>query len=133
MISNVTGMVVTEEEISLNTYWKKHLMGTVKFAQGMESLAHEVGCDIFIEVGPDPVLVKMGRQCLQSKANFEWIPSLNKDDTEGGVTIEERVLSLSLVMGLGQEDTPLLSKKVSFANTKIFMENTNPICRNGFN
>merc|ERR1711988_350332 len=60
----------------------------------MESLAHEVGCTIFIEIGPDPVLVKMGRQCLPSKANFEWIPSLdngrmNKDGDSGFTPVYE--------------------------------------------
>ncbi|MBD2158900.1 type I polyketide synthase [Leptolyngbya sp. FACHB-16] len=74
IISNVTGKLITEE-IATSEYWCRHLQQPVMFAAGMETL-DGLGTEIFVEVGPRPTLLAMGRQCLPDKKG-EWLPSLH--------------------------------------------------------
>ena len=73
LISNVTGQVATDE-IATPKYWCRHILSPVNFAAGMETL-HQQGCEIFLECGPKPVLLGMGRQCLPEEIGV-WLPSL---------------------------------------------------------
>ncbi|MDJ1183275.1 type I polyketide synthase [Roseofilum casamattae] len=73
LISNVTGQPITEE-IANADYWVRHIRQPVYFAQSIEAL-HQQGCDRFLEVGPKPILLGMGRQCLPEGAGI-WLPSL---------------------------------------------------------
>ena len=68
------------EEITQPEYWRTHLREPVRFAAGIQTLA-ESGCDIFLELGPSPVLLAMGRQCT-TKSNALWLPTLRpgRDD-----------------------------------------------------
>ncbi|MEM7530913.1 MAG: SDR family NAD(P)-dependent oxidoreductase, partial [Chloroflexota bacterium] len=61
-ISNVTGSLATAQ-VAAPVYWVQHVRQPVEFAAGMATL-HEQGCRFFIEVGPKPTLLSMGRQCL---------------------------------------------------------------------
>lgn len=72
LISNVTGQLL-EEPWSAD-YLCQHIRGTVRFAEGMATLAG-LSPDIFLEVGPAPVLTGMGRRCL-SDSGAAWLPSL---------------------------------------------------------
>jgi iturin family lipopeptide synthetase A len=54
-ISNLTGEIVTFQEISKPSYWSKHLRGTVNFLKGTETLLKK-GCASFIEIGPGRTL-----------------------------------------------------------------------------
>jgi acyl transferase domain-containing protein/NADPH:quinone reductase-like Zn-dependent oxidoreductase/NADP-dependent 3-hydroxy acid dehydrogenase YdfG len=80
LISNLTGSVAKAEEITQPEYWRNHLREPVQFAAGIQTLA-ESGCDIFLELGPSPVLLAMGRQCI-TKSNTLWLPTLRpgRDD-----------------------------------------------------
>ena len=60
LISNVTGSLATGE-IATPKYWVNHIRQGVQFAGGMETLA-EQECEIFVEIGPKPTLLGMGRQ-----------------------------------------------------------------------
>ncbi len=73
VISNVTG---TKADSSITTakYWVNHVRQPVKFAQSMNAL-HQQGIDIFLEVGPKPILLGMGRRCLPADEGV-WLPSL---------------------------------------------------------
>ncbi|NEO42203.1 MAG: type I polyketide synthase [Moorea sp. SIOASIH] len=73
LISNVTGLRA-DEVISTASYWVNHLCQPVRFAQGMETL-HQQGYEIFLEIGPKPVLLGMGRQCL-SEIEGMFLPSI---------------------------------------------------------
>ena len=59
LISNLTGRVAKGEEITQPGYWRNHLREPVRFAAGIQTLA-DSGCDIFLELGPSPVLLGMG-------------------------------------------------------------------------
>jgi epothilone polyketide synthase D len=76
IVSNVTGQLVTGDEMSSAAYWKNHIRSPVLFLQQMRTLAKE-GCDIFVEVGPQPVLLGMGRRCLPDDSGA-WVPSLQQ-------------------------------------------------------
>ncbi|MBF0450305.1 MAG: type I polyketide synthase [Candidatus Magnetomorum sp.] len=79
LISNLTGEFVTDE-IASPQYWLNHLRQPVKFADSMKML-HEKNHEIFVEIGPDPVLLGLD-QCLPEgygasiETPIQWLPSL---------------------------------------------------------
>jgi acyl transferase domain-containing protein len=73
VISNVTGRVAGDE-IMTPAYWRQHLRQPVRFAQGVKT-AHDLGCDVFLEIGPRPVLIGLGQQCLELH-HGAWLASL---------------------------------------------------------
>ncbi len=79
LISNVTGRAA-HEEILTAEYWCRHIRQPVQFAATMETLRQE-GYEVFVEVGPQPVLVGMGRQCL-TQPKYEWHPTLREGHSD---------------------------------------------------
>jgi len=76
LVSNLSGSI-HEKGVKLDArYWRDHLRGAVKFHAGMKALAQE-GCEVFLELGPEPHLSGMGRKCLEG-GNHSWIWSLKK-------------------------------------------------------
>jgi malonyl CoA-acyl carrier protein transacylase len=73
LISNVTG-VRANESITTESYWVNHVRQPVKFAQSMETL-HQEGYEVFLEIGPEPILLGMARKCSSSGVGA-WLPSL---------------------------------------------------------
>ncbi|NEP05370.1 MAG: acyltransferase domain-containing protein, partial [Okeania sp. SIO4D6] len=85
VISNLTGTIVDDSialtatspeskgEVSAKR-WVNHVRQPVRFAQGMETL-HKQGAEIFLEIGPKPILLGMGRRCLPEDVGV-WLPSL---------------------------------------------------------
>ncbi|NET25423.1 type I polyketide synthase [Okeania sp. SIO1I7] len=73
LISNVTGEKVGGE-ITNAEYWVTHVRQPVKFAQSMKTLESE-GYETYLEIGPKPILLGMGRQCVKEGVG-EWLPSL---------------------------------------------------------
>ncbi|WP_408891361.1 type I polyketide synthase [Myxococcus faecalis] len=85
LISNVSGKKAGAEVASAK-YWRTHVREAVRFAEGMEALRKE-GVGIFLEVGPAPVLVGMGRQTLEEEG-LEWVASLRKGKGEWETALE---------------------------------------------
>ncbi len=75
MVSSVTGQLVTHE-VTQPDYWRRQVRQSVNFATAMETFAQQ-GYDLFLEVGPHPVLLGMGRQCWAS-GQGTWLPSLRR-------------------------------------------------------
>ncbi|MDZ8137565.1 MAG: type I polyketide synthase [Nostoc sp. DedQUE04] len=73
LISNVTGKLA-DENIANAQYWVTHIRQTVRFADSMQTL-HQLGYEVFLEVGPKPILLGMGRECLPEGVG-SWLPSL---------------------------------------------------------
>ncbi len=73
IVSNVTGKIAGDE-IASPEYWVRHVRQPVRFADSMTTL-HEQGYEIFLEAGPKPVLLGMGRNCLPKEVGI-WVPSL---------------------------------------------------------
>ncbi len=66
LVSNVTGKVAGDE-IATPAYWVRHVREAVRFADGIATL-HAQGIQIFLEIGPKPVLLGMAHQCLEALA-----------------------------------------------------------------
>ncbi|MEO0374844.1 MAG: beta-ketoacyl synthase N-terminal-like domain-containing protein, partial [Cyanobacteria bacterium P01_A01_bin.17] len=62
LISNVTGQRATEE-LTCADYWCQHILESVRFESSLQIL-DKMGCQTFLEVGPQPTLLGMGRRCL---------------------------------------------------------------------
>ncbi|GAB1543989.1 hypothetical protein NUACC21_66650 [Scytonema sp. NUACC21] len=77
LISNVTGQLIRPSEMSQASYWRQHIRKTVQFADGMQTL-HAQGVELIVEIGPNPVLIEMGRQCLPEGTEV-WLPSLRRE------------------------------------------------------
>ncbi len=78
VVSNVTGEVSTE--IATPEYWCQHILAPVNFWTGMTTL-DQLGCEIYLECGPKPVLLGMGRQCLP-ESSAAWISSLRLEQDD---------------------------------------------------
>ncbi len=79
LVANLTGELATTQ-IASPEYWCRQVRQPVSFATSMDTLAQQ-GYEIFVEVGPKPVLVEMGRNYL-SETEKVWLSSLHpeKDD-----------------------------------------------------
>jgi len=75
LISNLTGELATAE-ITTPAYWCRHVTHPVKFAASMATL-YQQGCEVFIEIGPKPTLLSIGRQSLPEEVGV-WLPSLRQ-------------------------------------------------------
>ncbi|MBR8834203.1 MAG: SDR family NAD(P)-dependent oxidoreductase [Stigonema ocellatum SAG 48.90 = DSM 106950] len=73
IISNLTGEQANVD-IATPQYWINHVLKPVKFACGMETL-EKIGYEVFLEIGPKPILLGMGRQCFTKNVGV-WLPSL---------------------------------------------------------
>ena len=76
LISNLTGNPVSREEIVRPDYWRRHVSAAVQFTRSIETL-HAQGFDTFLEIGPSPVLLGMGRPSLPENTAL-WLPSLKQ-------------------------------------------------------
>jgi amino acid adenylation domain-containing protein len=85
IFANLTGCAQRSFDAA---YWRQHARQPVRFADGMRNLVAQ-GCDVLLEVGPHPVLIGLGRHCVEGHV---WVPSQRRD-TEGWRTFLE---------GLGQ-------------------------------
>lgn len=79
LISNLTGEL-NNADVATPDYWCQHVLQPVRFADGMTTLQQR-NVDIFVEIGPQPILLGMGRQCFPDD-NKVWLPSLRQVDDD---------------------------------------------------
>ena len=75
IISTVSGKPAGEE-IAGADYWRREFCTLLRFADAVAAL-DEQGCRIFIEIGPQPKLLGLGRRCMRHWAGL-WLPSLKR-------------------------------------------------------
>ncbi|WUG42436.1 SDR family NAD(P)-dependent oxidoreductase [Kitasatospora sp. NBC_00458] len=88
VVSDTTGELLTAEEISAPEYWVEHVRRTVRFADGVATLARQ-GVTTFLEIGPDSVLTPLAQDCLDAVPDAArrdrspvCVPALRRDRAE---------------------------------------------------
>lgn len=79
VISNVSGEQL-DEGLTKADYWVNHLRQPVRFADGIQTLCHQ-GYEVFLEIGPKPILLGMGLQNLPEGKKI-WLPTLRPPQKE---------------------------------------------------
>ncbi|QMU71143.1 type I polyketide synthase [Streptacidiphilus sp. P02-A3a] len=90
VVSNLTGVVATAEELGSADYWVRHVREPVRFRDVVGEL-ESAGVTAFVELGPDGVLTAMVRESLGERPEGEGpllVPALrrNRPETETVVT-----------------------------------------------
>ncbi|MGW1728613.1 type I polyketide synthase [Streptomyces sp. NPDC002306] len=81
IVSNLTGELVTTDQINSADYWVEHVRRSVRFLDGIRWLeAHDV--TTFIELGPDGVLTAMAQDCFPPDHTHVLAPTLRGDRPE---------------------------------------------------
>jgi len=80
LISNVTGQPFATGTMPDADYWRSHIRAAVQFKSSMETLQQN-DLQVFLEVGPNPTLLGMGRGCLPEEYGI-WLPSLRKGKSD---------------------------------------------------
>lgn len=116
LVSNLTGGILEPDQVPDAGYWREHLRAGVRFSEGMQALV-SLGIDVFLEIGPNPVLLGMGRHCLpESKAS--WLPSLRQGQDDWQMLLDS--LGKLYVQGVDVDwagfDRGYTRRKVSLPN-----------------
>ena len=80
LVSNLTGRVASAAQVTQPAYWRRQIRETVQYAASIQTLA-DAGCTVFLEIGPNPVLLGLGRGCIEP-AGALWLASMRsgRDD-----------------------------------------------------
>ena len=73
------------DEIAAADYWRREPCEPVRFADGIAAL-DEQGHEIFLEIGPRPKLLGLGRRCMRHWAGL-WLPSLKPGQSDWPVLL----------------------------------------------
>jgi acyl transferase domain-containing protein/acyl carrier protein/NADP-dependent 3-hydroxy acid dehydrogenase YdfG len=90
LVSNVSGAVARTADIAHPEYWLQHILEPVRFHESMQALSAR-GCEIFVEVGPHPVLTTLGQTCLEDDT-LAWIPSLRRPGAQSAASESTQLL-----------------------------------------
>ncbi|MFQ6856201.1 SDR family NAD(P)-dependent oxidoreductase, partial [Streptomyces sp. 35M1] len=85
IVSDVTGEVLSAEEVRDPEYWVRHVREAVRFLDGIRTLEAE-GVTAFLELGPDGVLSAMAQDCVSGGSGggdeLAFVPVLRKNRDE---------------------------------------------------
>jgi acyl transferase domain-containing protein/SAM-dependent methyltransferase len=95
LISNLTGEILPLEYIPDANYWRRHTREPVRFMAGINTL-FEQGYNLFLEIGSQPILARMGQKCQQSPAT--WLSTLSQRQEDWQVMLSS--LSALYVQGI---------------------------------
>ncbi|KAB8169629.1 type I polyketide synthase, partial [Streptomyces mimosae] len=84
VISNITGIAATPEQLASPDYWAEHIRHEVRFLDGVRHLADDLGIRAYLEIGPGGVLTGLARDCLADDTDTDaaFIPLLRRDRPE---------------------------------------------------
>ncbi len=81
IVSNLTGDVVSAEEITTPDFWVRHVRAAVRFLDGVRTLEAQ-GVTTYVELGPDGVLTAMAQECVTDAGPAAFVPALRKGRAE---------------------------------------------------
>ncbi|MGW5445847.1 SDR family NAD(P)-dependent oxidoreductase, partial [Streptomyces asiaticus] len=81
IVSNLTGTVVSAEEITTPDFWVRHVREAVRFLDGVRTLEAQ-GVTTYLELGPDGVLTAMAQECVTDADAAGFVSALRKDRPE---------------------------------------------------
>ncbi|WP_035796306.1 type I polyketide synthase [Kitasatospora mediocidica] len=70
IVSNLTGAVVSAQEVGSADFWVRHVREAVRFLDGVRTL-REQGVTTFVELGPDGVLTALAQDCLPAQQDAD--------------------------------------------------------------
>jgi acyl transferase domain-containing protein/acyl carrier protein len=76
LVSTLAGKALSETPQLNANYWRRQMRETVRFVESIQTL-HARGIRTFLEIGPSPVLIGLGQQCLLDSTT--WLASLRAD------------------------------------------------------
>ena len=72
-ISNRSGKLITEAEVTSPSYWVSHMRNAVKFSNGIETLLETYKNSTFLEIGAGKVLSGLLRQHQSENVQFSFV------------------------------------------------------------
>ncbi|MFJ1994587.1 SDR family NAD(P)-dependent oxidoreductase, partial [Streptomyces asiaticus] len=81
IVSNLTGNVVSVDEITTPDFWVRHVREAVRFLDGVQTLEAQ-GVTTYLELGPDGVLTAMAQECVTDADTAAFAAALRKDRPE---------------------------------------------------
>ncbi|WP_250405578.1 type I polyketide synthase, partial [Streptomyces cellostaticus] len=72
IVSNLTGAVVSDDEMGSADFWVRHVRDAVRFLDGIRAL-EAAGVTTYLELGPDGVLSAMAQECA-TEARAAFVP-----------------------------------------------------------
>ncbi|MBW4644887.1 MAG: aminotransferase class III-fold pyridoxal phosphate-dependent enzyme [Goleter apudmare HA4340-LM2] len=85
IVSTLTGEKLHPQQRLDAQYWRRQTREPVQFAAGIQTLVQE-GYNCFLELGPHPTLIGMGKRCLGENTGI-WLPSLKKEQNDSQVIL----------------------------------------------
>ncbi|MEK2478402.1 type I polyketide synthase [Streptomyces noursei] len=75
VVSNLTGAVVSGEEIGTADFWVRHVRQGVRFRDGIRAL-EDAGVTTYVELGPDGTLTALAQDCVSDLDGKAFVPVL---------------------------------------------------------
>ncbi len=85
IVSSAIAKVVSHE-MADPQYWLDQARNPVLFTEAMVELSRQ-GVTHYVEIGPHPVMLTMGRQCIDG-SDIKWLPSARRGKSDWSVILE---------------------------------------------
>ena len=102
-ISTRTAEILDQDTMPAD-YWFSQAREPVRFADAVRK-SDTLGCDTFVEMGPQATLLSMARSCLPDTANVTFLPSLSRGDVNNSRVIQTRAKLYTLGAPIAWPDT----------------------------
>ncbi|KAI1368685.1 hypothetical protein F5Y08DRAFT_294492 [Xylaria arbuscula] len=87
IISSLTGKMAEKSDLQHAEYWVKQARNAVRFDDAFQELVTR-GANVFLELGPSPILCGLGAACLADASQLStalWLPSLKQGANEASI------------------------------------------------